>query len=61
VVGERYRVWDMILDTASLPKFGELLRGLWKREVRTPAEFLYPFLRPWLVFKGNRLNRRFNP
>lgn len=64
LVGVRYRFWDMLCDTVSLPKYKELLRGLRKtskRQVRTVAEFLYPFLRPWLVFKGNRLNRRFNP
>jgi len=59
LVGERYRLWDMIRDTASWPKYRELLRGLRARQVRTLAEFLFPFLRPWLVFKGGRLNRRF--
>lgn len=51
-VGEVYPVGDLVHDTLSWRKFAVLLRGLWRGQVRTNAELLFPFIRPWLVFKG---------
>jgi rhamnosyltransferase len=59
LVGETYSLSDMLRDTASRAKFGDLWRGLRDGRVQTMAEFLFPFLRPWLVFRGNRLLRRY--
>ena len=59
LVGETYSFVDMLRDTLSMPKYRELWRGLREGQVRTGAELLFPFLRPWLVFRGNRLLRKY--
>jgi rhamnosyltransferase len=59
LVGETYSFADMLRDTLSLPKYRELWAGLREGRVRTPAELLFPFMRPWLVFRGNRLIRTY--
>ena len=59
LVGETYSFTDMLRDTLSRAKYGDLLRGIRRGRARTPAELLFPFLRPWLVFRGNRLLRRY--
>jgi rhamnosyltransferase len=59
LVGERYSFTDMLRDTLSCTKYRDLWRGLWDGNVRTSAELLFPVLRPWLVFRGNRLLRRY--
>jgi rhamnosyltransferase len=59
LVGERYLLTDMFHDTLSRAKYGDLWRGIRGGNVRTPAELLFPFLRPWLMFRGNRLLRRY--
>jgi rhamnosyltransferase len=59
LVGESYSLADMVRDTVSLPKYRELWRGIREGRARTSAELLFPFLRPWLVFRGNRLLRNY--
>jgi glycosyltransferase involved in cell wall biosynthesis len=59
LVGETYSFGDMLGDTLSMSKYRELWRGLRAGQVRTGAELLFPFLRPWLVFRGNRLLRTY--
>jgi rhamnosyltransferase len=59
LVGETYSCADMLRDTLSPAKYADLWRGLRDGRVRTLAELLFPFLRPWLVFRGNRLRRRY--
>ena len=59
LVGETYACADMIRDTLSPAKYGDLWRGVRDGRVRTVAEVLFPFLRPWLVFRGNRLRRTY--
>lgn len=59
LVGEKYSCADLLLDTISLPKYKELWVGLREGRVRTSAELLFPVLRPWLVFRGNRLTRTY--
>jgi glycosyltransferase involved in cell wall biosynthesis len=59
LVGETYSLADMLRDTLSRAKYGDLWRGLRGGGVRTLAELLFPFLRPWLVFQGNRLLRKY--
>jgi hypothetical protein len=49
----------MLRDTMSRAKYGDLWRGLRGGRVRTLAELLFPFVRPWLVFRGNRLLKRY--
>ena len=59
LVGETYSVGDMVRDTLSRAKYRDLWRGLRSGRVGTVAELLFPVLRPWLVFRGNRLLRRY--
>jgi glycosyltransferase involved in cell wall biosynthesis len=59
LVGETYSFADMLLDTMSVPKYRDLWRGLREGRVRTSAELLFPLMRPWLVFRGNRLIRSY--
>jgi rhamnosyltransferase len=59
LVDEKYSFADMLRDTISMPKYKELWSGLREGRVRTSAEILFPFVRPWLVFRGNRLLRTY--
>ncbi len=56
MAGEQYRFLDMVYDLLSPRKYAVLMAGLWRGEVRSLAEVLYPVLRPVLEFKGNRIN-----
>ncbi len=56
-LGETYRVWDLLRDWMQPRVVVELARGLLRGEARSPAAILFPWLRPWMLFKGNRLNR----
>jgi len=59
MAGEQYRLLDMVYDLLSPRKYGVLLAGLWRGEVRSLAEAIYPVLRPLLEFKGNRINNSY--
>ena len=59
LVGETYSFADMLGDTLSWAKYKDLWRGWRAGGVRTAAELFFPFLRPWLVFRGNRLLRKY--
>ena len=56
LAGEKYRLLDVLYDLLSPGKYRMLMAGLRSGEVRSLAEVLYPFLRPLLEFKGNRIN-----
>ena len=56
-VGETYSFFDMLRDLAQPRVYLDLLRGLARGEIRSSAEFLFPWLRPIIVFRGNRLSR----
>jgi rhamnosyltransferase len=56
MAGEQYRFPDMVRDILSPRKYGVLMSGLCRGEVRSLAEILYPVLRPVLEYKGNRIN-----
>ena len=56
LAGEKYTLLDMLYDLLSPRKYAVLMAGLWRGEVRSFAEVLYPVLRPVLEFKGNRIN-----
>ncbi len=57
MLGETYRVWDLVRDWVQPRVVAELGRGLIRGPARKPAAVLFPWLRPWMLFKGNRLNR----
>ena len=56
-VGETYTFPDMLKDLFQPRMYADLLRGLRRREIRTKAELFFPWLRPLLVFRGNRWSR----
>ncbi len=53
-LGETYSFLDMLADLLRPPMYADLLRGLARRQIRSRAELFFPFLRPWLLFRGNR-------
>ena len=55
-LGEQYRAVDLALDLVNLKTYAKLVLGLLQGRVRTPAELLFPWIRPMSVFKGNRWN-----
>jgi len=57
LLGERYYLSDMVRDMAQPHLYRELLRGVVRRRVRRPAELLFPWLRPWMLWVGNRWSR----
>ena len=59
MVGEKYSLSETLCETISLAKYKEFWGALREGRVRTSAEILFPFVRPWLVFRGNRLLRTY--
>ncbi len=54
MLGETYSFFDFLADALHLPMYVDLARGLARGQIRSRAELLFPFLRPWLLFRGNR-------
>lgn len=54
LLGETYSLTDMLSDMLRPGVYAELARGLPRGRVRTPAELLFPWLRPVMVYCGNR-------
>ncbi|MDX1976782.1 MAG: glycosyltransferase family 2 protein [Pseudanabaenaceae cyanobacterium bins.68] len=57
LVGESYSWQQAVRDTFRLKNYQELLRGIRDRQVKKWSEIVYPFLRPYWVYKGNHFNR----
>ncbi|MBN2310070.1 MAG: glycosyltransferase family 2 protein [Candidatus Hydrogenedentes bacterium] len=57
-LGCPYSEWDLARDLASLPKYVQWLRELCRGDLRAPADFVYPALRPLAVYVGSRFARR---
>ncbi len=53
-LGQRYTVWDAVLDMLKPGIYRTLLGGLARGRVRTSAELLFPWLRPLALWWGNR-------
>jgi rhamnosyltransferase len=58
LVGERYRLGTALGDLARGAVWREWWRGLRTREMRRPAEVLFPLVRPLALWWGNRWARR---
>ncbi len=58
-MGCSYHEGDLIRDLASLPKYRQWLREAVRGGLTTPAEWLYPVLRPLAVYSGSRFARRY--
>lgn len=56
-VGETYSFVDMLADLAQPRVYADLLRGLVRGRIRSAAELFFPWLRPLMVFRGNRWSR----
>ncbi|MCU0306103.1 MAG: glycosyltransferase [Thermoanaerobaculales bacterium] len=56
-LGEPYRLGDMLRDMGDRATLRDLARGLHRRRIRTPAELLFPWLRPAALYWGNRVAR----
>ncbi|MBZ0219963.1 MAG: glycosyltransferase [Candidatus Methylomirabilis sp.] len=58
-VGQAYSFGDMVLDFFNFGMMLGYLRGLMRLEMRRPAEFLFPLIRPVFIFKGNHFTKRY--
>lgn len=54
LLGERYAARDMLRDMLRPRVWADLLSGLVTGKVRSAAELLFPWLRPWSLYRGNR-------
>jgi len=54
VVGERYELIDALADLTTARVYRNLLRGLRHGRIHSTAELLYPWIRPLMVYWGNR-------
>lgn len=57
--GQRYSFCDMVIDFFNPGVALGYLRGLVRLEIRRPAEFLFPFIRPVFIFKGNHYTKKY--
>lgn len=58
-VGQDYSATDMVRDFFNFGVMLGYIRGLSRFEMRRPAEFLFPFIRPVFIFKGNHFTKRY--
>ena len=58
-MGCGYHEGDLLRDLAAPRKNLQWLREIRRGSMRTPAEWLYPFLRPVAVYHGSRFARRY--
>ena len=56
-LGETYPLRSMVADMATPRVHLELLGGLFRGRVRTPAELLFPLLRPLALYRGNHFGQ----
>jgi rhamnosyltransferase len=54
MVGQTYSLYDMLADMLRPRMCADLLRGLTHGQIRSWAELLFPWLRPLMVYAGNR-------
>lgn len=57
LVGERYSLLDMVRDGFQIRMHKDLLRGLGSGRIRSSAELLFPWLRPFALYWGNHWSR----
>jgi rhamnosyltransferase len=57
LLGEPYRLADMLRDMLVPRVYRDLVRGLSAGRIRSPAELFFPVLRPLMVYRGNRWSR----
>jgi len=57
-LGCAYREWDLLLDLLNPRKNMQWLREVRRGTLQSPAEWLYPLLRPVAVYTGSRFARR---
>lgn len=57
LVGERYDLRDVLRDLTDLRAYRQLLQALRGGRIRSPAEVLYPWIRPVMLYVGNRWSR----
>ncbi len=58
MLGETYAMSDMLRDMVRRRVQGELWRGVLRGRVKNAAEFLFPWLRPWMLYIGNRWSKQ---
>ncbi len=59
LVGLNYSFTDALADMLNLRLWKLMLKALWSREITTPAEMLFPLIRPSFTWKGNHFNKKY--
>jgi rhamnosyltransferase len=57
LVGESYGLAQALRDTFIFKNYRELLSGISDRKVKKWSEIVYPFMRPFWLYKGNHFNQ----
>ncbi len=57
LLGERYTIFACLKDILIFKNYKKLLRGILTGEVKKFSELIFPFLRPFWVYKGNNYNK----
>ncbi len=58
-MGVKYNELDLVTDLLGPRKYVQWLRELKHGTLESPAEWLYPFMRPFAVYWGSRFARRY--
>jgi rhamnosyltransferase len=57
--GQKYSLVDACLDALNLENWGWWVKGCLKGEISKPAEVLFPLVRPFFIWKGNRFTKKY--
>jgi len=58
-VNINYSFLDMAYDILSPRKYITLMKGIFQKKIVSSSEFLFPFIRPLWLFKGNHFTKRY--
>jgi rhamnosyltransferase len=59
IVGESYSALDMVRDMFKPGIWRQAISGLVRGQIATPAELMFPLVRPFSVFFGNHVRKRY--
>jgi rhamnosyltransferase len=59
LAGQNYSLSDMVMDMLKPEILYLLISGIMKFKIRYMSEFLFPFIRPAFIFKGNHFTKQY--
>ncbi|MEM7480147.1 MAG: glycosyltransferase [Acidobacteriota bacterium] len=57
LLDEPYSLFDVLRDLSQPKMYADWISGLFQGRIRSPAEFFFPWLRPLMLYRGNRWSR----